>query len=85
MSCTLHQKRFVAVVEAFCKVSRMKFASATKLDRQIRGTWGTRPVLLLVKSCDNTVSEGAASGSLSKAGCGAPDLSHWTIKNQPRE
>ena len=28
---------------AFCKESRMKFASATKLDRKSGGTWGTRP------------------------------------------
>ena len=31
---------------AFCKESRMKFASATKLDRKSGGTWGTRPARL---------------------------------------
>jgi hypothetical protein len=31
---------------AFCKESRMNFASATKLDRKSGGTWGTRPVSL---------------------------------------
>jgi hypothetical protein len=28
---------------AFCKESRIKFASATNLDRKSGGTWGTRP------------------------------------------
>ena len=36
----------------------MKFASATKLDRKSGGTWGTRPVLLLVKPCYDTDSAG---------------------------
>ena len=36
ISCTLHSATFACA--AFCKESRMKFASATKLDRKSGGT-----------------------------------------------
>ena len=41
---------------AFCKESRMKFARATKLHRKSGRTWGTRPVLWLIKPCYDTDS-----------------------------
>ncbi len=40
----------------------MKFARANKLDRKSGGTWGTRPLLLLVKPCYDTDSLGTEAG-----------------------